>query len=374
MSELPLPPALRPFLDLAGPVSAASRSLLFDRAFDRYDPAWTRKIPTGGQQAFLETFRRFHSRAPADFGPFLTRRTQALEATGARSSTLYAQTRLVVGLGLPHPTETALLFDRVTGSPYVPGSSLKGVLRSAARLVALGESDTGDAGDRSFWAENLDRTFGPELGGEATPAKGELLFHDAFPERWPELELDVLTPHYGDYYSDPGDEPAQPPADWLDPNPVSFLTVAAGTGFTFWLGHRAATRAESDLPIAERLLHLALGALGLGGKTSSGYGVFASTRPAVSRPIEPVAPEHEDLFGAAPPDPDQVRWNGADLYLLRNRPTARGPGGELAQGLADDLEPGLFDQLRQGVILRADVRVKQRNGRWSLLQVVRVVE
>lgn len=368
MPELPLPPVLRPFVDLVAAPPGTSPSLLFNRAFDRYDHHWT--IQAGENQKFLEAFRNRYSSRPADFDPFVERRRKALEESGTTAVRRYNQTRLVIGLGLPHPTETALLLDRLTGCPYVPGSSVKGVLRAAARLVAAGELTAGEGGegDRTFWSGNLDRLFGPELGGEATPAKGELRVYDAFPATWPKLELDVLTPHYAEYYSDDG--ATKPPADWLDPNPVSFLTVQAGTAFTFWLGHARPAGGASDLAAAVRLLDAALEWLGLGGKTSSGYGVFASGAPAGPKSVDPSAPEPEDLVGAPPPDPDEVLWRNAELYLDRALPTVEGPEGAKVRDLGGAVPEALRLRLERGDVLTVDARVKKTHGgRWALIAV-----
>ncbi len=368
MPELPLPQVLRPFVDLVAAPRGTSLSLLFNRGFDGYEG--DRSIKTGEEKRFLEVFRDRFSSPPEDFLPFLERRTKVLEAASARALVLYSQTRLVVGLGLPHPTETALLFDRLTGCPYLPGSSVKGVLRAAARLVAAGELTTGagGAGDGAFWCEHLDRLFGPELGGKVTPAKGELLIHDAFPTAWPRLELDVLTPHYQPYYSDEGTK--EPPADWHDPNPVSFLTVQAGTRFTFWLGHVKPTDGEDDLEASRRLLTTALERLGIGGKTSSGYGLFASGSPASSKPLSASAPETEDLLGTPPPDPDEVLWNGAELYWKHSVATVEGPGGIKVRDLGDVVPEALRLRLEQGNVFRVDARVKKSNGgRWTLIAI-----
>jgi CRISPR type III-B/RAMP module RAMP protein Cmr6 len=375
MTELPLPRALRPFVGHAEvPAAGTNRSLLFNRGFDRYDSDW--QIVAGKNQEFLEAFRDCFAhpskdfRSSKDFGPFVERRTKALELAGVQPVTLRSQSRLVLGLGLPHPSETSLLLDRLTGCPYVPGSSLKGVLRAAARLVAAGElaTDKAHEGDRTFWAESIDRLFGPALGGEATPAKGLLLVHDAFPEKWPVLELDVLTPHYGAYYSDSG--AAEPPADWLDPNPVSFLAVQPDTSFTFWLGHAKAAAGAGDLAFARRLLQAALGSLGLGGKTSSGYGVFAGEKPALCQPVTPSAPEPEGFFGNPPPDPNEVVWNNVELFMDRSIPTIVGPRGENVRAFGRTVPQPLLDRIERDEVLRVKARVKPgAAGRWTLVEV-----
>lgn len=273
---LPLPPVVAAALGTSG----TSRSLVFDRGFDQWTQRWevikAGKDVTEGRQHFLAEFAE-RSRDPSVFKSSeyehrQERRAGLLERLGARTVCARTEARLVMGLGLSHPTETGLLLDRLTGSPYLPGTSIKGLLRAAARWVGEGELEiSGEEDAAGFWSEHRNRLFGPALGSEATAAKGELIVYDAFPERWPRLELDILTPHYSPYYSNEN----EPPADWHDPTPVPFLTVAAGTSFLFAFGSRNPDRKEEDLDHVVKLLRSALGELGLGGKTAAGYGVFA---------------------------------------------------------------------------------------------------
>ena len=111
------------------------------------------------------------------------------------------------------------------------------------------------------------RAFSRAFG--STEAKGKILFLDAYPEELvtddnkPILELDVMNPHYSEYYT--GDKP---PADWLSPKPVLFLTVRRGTRFTI----RLAGRDPDLLSTVEGWVKRALQEFGLGAKTRAGYG------------------------------------------------------------------------------------------------------
>ena len=132
--------------------------------------------------------------------------------------------RFVTGLGREHPVENGFTWHHTLGTPYLPGSSVKGVLRNwVAHWV--------DASDKSLVA-NL---FGPE--GKATEkSAGDLIFFDALPTSPVSLENEVMTPHYSEYYRDNGD--SKPPADWYSPIPIPFLTVAEGQGFIFGIAPR----------------------------------------------------------------------------------------------------------------------------------------
>lgn len=191
--------------------------------------------------------------------------------------------RLVSGLGIAHPFETGFVFDHTYGVPYLPGSSVKGAVRAWAE-------DTNELipGQRRV-------VFGPDAQEEKRlkqkfiPAQGHVVFFDAYPAKWPELEVDILNPHYKKYYEDKTG--MTPPADWLSPEPTYFLTVKAGTPWEFAVGvspnvpRQALDAALADKPqhertpaqLAEKAADAIKGAatqLGLGGKTAVGYGYF----------------------------------------------------------------------------------------------------
>lgn len=117
------------------------------------------------------------------------------------------------------------------------------------------------------------RIFGSENGDLA---HGGVIFFDACPSNWPSLEVDILNPHYKDYY-----EGTQPPADWLSPEPVYFLTVKPGQPFLFAVGAKPENPGSESHgrigSLVDRAWETVLGAvqdLGLGGKTAVGYGYF----------------------------------------------------------------------------------------------------
>jgi CRISPR-associated protein Cmr6 len=335
---------------------------------DRYAQDLDFRIPAGSKEEFLRDFaEEFCSRPPADFSQTLLRRGQALAARKTRFVERIAQTRLVVGLGLPHPTETGFLFDRITGCPYLPGSSVKGLLRAAARLVAGGELE----GDRAVWTEKeIRRIFGPELGGEQPPQTGSIVFYDAFPKEWPRLEVDVLTPHHRDH----NDKKAAP-ADWDEPNPVPFLAIAPGAVFRFAFGPGDLERFENDFPKLESLLGTALDWLGIGAKKAAGYGVFgeeavAAPELVVRAPLPPKDPPKP------PPSPSikESVWDNVELGWSPLRTPAAFHGKHIATCAQDLLDPELLKALKKHNKrgdLRGDVVVvKTSSGDFRLHRVL----
>lgn len=340
----PLPAGLKTRLDpRLNP--GLSPSLLFARGLDEWSDDWA--LGTG-KGIFLTKFAEWHRSKGAAYAELVARRRKALAALKADPLTHTTDARLIVGLGLPHPTEAAILLDRFTGAPYLPGSTVKGLLRAAARAVAAGELP----GEKEFWVEHRERVFGNSAGAEEEPAaRGTCVFYDAFPSRWPTLEPDVLTPHYQDWYG----ERAEIPGDWESPIPVTFLTVAPGTEFTF---HVRPLRSAPERLAAElkALLGTALSWLGVGGKTSAGYGYFAE------------AAERSDSGDGPEPEPVEETWRGAHLYwqAQNGEVVAVHPGDRrTATALESEVLTGLPESFitrvkRQG--RTADVVVKARDG------------
>lgn len=162
--------------------------------------------------------------------------------------------RLALGLGNVHPLQNGLTLHHTLGVPFIPGTSLKGLLR--AWLELSGE------GDRAGWlgvgaADGEDRV-------------GSLVFYDALPTTWPTLEQDIINCHLPSYYRGTANRGAVPKED-----PVPAMLIVVGAGATFRL--RVGARRGEDREAAERALgHLrdALSMLGIGGKTAAGYGWF----------------------------------------------------------------------------------------------------
>lgn len=103
--------------------------------------------------------------------------------------------------------------------------------------------------------------------------EGQLVFYDAIPVYWPDLQVDILNPHYGEWYNG-----RKPPTDNQKPVPVYFLTVAPASVFLFGVGSVARLPGKPQrTSLAEQGLDLlvsALDELGIGAKTAGGYGQF----------------------------------------------------------------------------------------------------
>jgi len=177
--------------------------------------------------------------------------------------------RLLIGTGLPHPSENGMLFHPTLGVPYVSGSALKQVAQDwAEEEEGLKEDD-----------ETRLRLFGGAKHGV-----GCLAFLDALPCEPVTLTAEQITNHYPGYYQniDPA-KPSTPrsdthqPADWYDPNPVTMLAVEAGFAsplpFRFViLPLRGAN--NGDVAKAVEWLSQGLEIYGVGARTTVGFGRF----------------------------------------------------------------------------------------------------
>ncbi|GEM_PF-7101257 len=138
-----------------------------------------------------------------------------------------------------------------------------------------------------IWQQVIDQVLW--LYGEHTG--GILRFYDAVPAPEEEdlLEMDVLTPHYPQYYEGSNTLPT----DSQSPNPVTFLTVKPGVRFLFYYRNeyvsimranddaskeiKTALEGWSEQQVREQVkqwLHKALTEWGIGAKTAAGYGYF----------------------------------------------------------------------------------------------------
>jgi len=236
---------------------------------------------TGKQAHLLETIGTIH--VPAAYERWYERWKGLVASCPPATATAEVEVegRLAIGLGAESVLETALTLHRSFGVPYLPGPALKGLAAAAARH-----------GSDDAWHPKADGTESAyrTLFGDIE-ASGYVTFHDGV---WiPNgaelpLNLDVMTVHHPDYYQT-GDAP---PAEWDDPNPVSFLSargkyLVAVTGPKRWADR------------ALEILAVALADDGIGAKTGAGYGRLR----LVSGGTASMAARASNL----PPWPPQVR-------------------------------------------------------------------
>lgn len=169
---------------------------------------------------------------------------------------LETATPLVTGLGNPHPVENGFTWHHLFGTPFLPASSIKGLVLDWAEN----------------WADGEDLDI-PEIFGKPG-STGNIVFLDAIPTCSVKLKTEIMTPHYGDYYKSQSPSLVVP-GDWLSPLPIPFLAVATRQTFQFAVMSRVKhSRSENLVKKTVAWLEEALATIGAGGKTSTGYGIF----------------------------------------------------------------------------------------------------
>jgi len=261
--------------------------------FDRFAPDWREESTLKkeglqrvlGAKADVKILREWNARWE-----------RCVRAAQGEPFALRTDWRLIAGLGRKGSLEVGFTFHRY-GFPILPGSSVKGVARAWAflwlaeqanvnPLAELDEVLSADSEDDEKeekkkylrWraaqpdeVQQLADDFRVIFGTPATA--GRAVFFDAIPAQLPTLELDVMNPHFPEYYKGNA-----PPTDWQSPVPVYFLTVAAGTEFRFGVGWRGALDEAGQClrRLAQNWLTEGLINLGAGAKTSAGYGYFVA--------------------------------------------------------------------------------------------------
>lgn len=248
--------------------------LIFDR-YIRYWEDWTlepkRRMDPPNPK--LHTLGRIAG-TPCDaqlLAALSNRQKQLFESCDAKTFEAYPDWRFVTGLGSHSPLEVGFTFHRLYGIPIIAGSSLKGLTHAYAKF-GLGVAD-----------DELKIVFGTQ------DSAGAAVFFEALPVGKIQLELDVMNPHYPEWY-----QKQAAPANWQNPIPVFFLTVGKETVFRFAVGGRGKDGASAREKACAWLKE-ALREMGAGAKTSAGYGYFSesdSASPAHPKTEQTGVPRH----------------------------------------------------------------------------------
>ncbi len=170
--------------------------------------------------------------------------------------------RLITGIGYSHPTEIGMVFDYTLGVPYIPASSIKGVVRYANAKELFERYE-----DNEIFDDEADPLTREMFGSMKT--SGEAIFLDAYPLKPPSLAIEIINPHYGKYYDQSNDTVF--PNDCQQPVPVKFLTVEKGTEFIF---RCIIPQQDSNVKSSVNSIFENAFADGIGAKTSIGFGRF----------------------------------------------------------------------------------------------------
>jgi len=250
---------------------------------------------------------------------------QRLFPGNSRSILLQPQWRFVLGLGGESVYETNMTLHHLYGMPYLPASSIKGVLRSWIISQIFAQPANVPEYEKDFPLVNAEfraitsselfcKIFGcPEdseqiliVDGQRTDKKnkkssalgsasqGVVTFFDGLPTAAPRIKTDVMNPHYKDWYKDIG---YSAPTDTQRTNPVHFLTVSNENDLKFqthigvsagnpklkeisddYLKFLPDSNLSGDSTVADLVkfwLEKSLSEHGIGSKTAVGYGYMS---------------------------------------------------------------------------------------------------
>lgn len=175
--------------------------------------------------------------------------------------------KVCVGLGIPSVYETSITLHHVYGLPYIPASAAKGLVRSYIVRELFNNDEQKAERNPDFC-----HIFGSKN------ASGSVIFFDAYPINKPEMVVDVINPHYKQYYGG-----NSWPYDYDKLSPTFFIAFKE-TVFRFYIAveaekNRRLTQIDMKMPkenmtldFTKAWLEKSLKEHGIGAKTSVGYG------------------------------------------------------------------------------------------------------
>ena len=203
---------------------------------------------------------------------------------GIQSFELYtAYPGLMIGIGAPHEIKmkdalkNGFTFDYATGIPYLPGSSLKGILRSffpqKEKDVEKKEYIRGYLSDKETDIVALMKW----IFGDEKP--GNINFIGVFPKIDGQAELlatEYITPHESVF---------------KDPDPIGMLKIKPGIKFRFVFICKDYKEKDGDKVILSadqmtKLFKNIILDMGIGAKTNVGFGVMTEKKPLGNVEIE----------------------------------------------------------------------------------------
>jgi len=228
--------------------------LWYDKFCDKWREDWTGLVDKGKNDWINAVVLKGEIGDENLLREIAERRNAHLSAMGGTALRFRTKGPFVTGLGRSHPVENGFAWHHSLGVPYLPGSSVKGMVR--------------------YWAtkwNNLEDEAEEIFGPENSTKVGSVIFLDAIPVQPVKLKMEIMTPHYGPYYTETTKYP-EPPADWHSPVPIPFLAVDAEQEFLFGLIPRDENTEKCQK--AGKWLKEALQKIGAGAKTAVGYGRF----------------------------------------------------------------------------------------------------
>lgn len=348
----------------------------FGLLFDKYVSAWTDGWEMGNQKKdFLNVLKNAASASVSKKNysvPYSRQKRicNSLKESGwfVESFDLKTQSRLIIGLGGTNVLETGMTLHPLYGFPYIPASGLKGLARAYAEI------------SETLAREEIREIFGSEDKNPLNVKnnrRGKVLFMDGLPNQFPKIDLDIMNPHYTEYYQGEKDSRGNliPPGDYFNPVPIFFIAVAEGQTFSFAL----TSRDQEFIQKAKDCLIGGLTQLGAGGKTNVGYGYF---QPPLSQSIGQHVETKNEITGETQFQgkndlkPEKIEKSFKDVMLIYNpgkrslETTVEGNKKAFIEHIGDSFVPEhLWPKLKKDKKIKASIIVEPQGNAYRIIKI-----
>jgi len=295
--------------------------------------------------------------------------TASNDSTVRRAVTLTTTSRLLL-----HPaanesvTEGSLLLHHTYGVPYIPGSALKGAVRSRLERLALAHNDDTEKQELTAITQ--------QLLGYLDNDQGQASAIDFLDALWipptstsgsnGPLALDIVNVHHPDYYTrSTGTRKA--PTDLDDPTVIHRLTVAPKVEFLCVIEARQQEGVEEWLNWLDWLIGEVLATVGkedgLGAATSVGYGRFGldSDKPETQHNKPSRIKEDEWQEGNATYKPQFQ-----ELHISLKSGDCATATNQKAREIIGSLSSNAEKKLRKGT--RLEVQTAPQGTTWEIIK------
>lgn len=167
--------------------------------------------------------------------------------------------KIIIGEGGAYINLQTLKLHPLYGLPYIPASAIKGVMRTAGEIMK-----SRDTTNQALSEDVFNKLFGT---AEPTAQEGALIFFDTFPSKFL-LGLDVQTPHFGNYYTNPNNAPR----DDMNPKIISSVCLKEPK-FCIYIACRNVKLWEQAKMQIDAMTDIVFHEVGIGAKTALGYGI-----------------------------------------------------------------------------------------------------
>lgn len=161
--------------------------------------------------------------------------------------------KMMIGYGGTTTYNNDITLHPIYGIPYMPGQAIKGVLKHYIS---------------NYTDDPKAKILSSYLGDE--DKKGDILFFDAYPKEDCEIVEDVMSVHHKDYYTSLESFPRDDDTTTV----IKFLAVKGSFVIRLGICNKLMKSTDFDNGLLLSVLKDALYKVGIGGKTSVGYGIL----------------------------------------------------------------------------------------------------